>query len=97
MYLIVPPRLDSGVIDRVRELATEVYRSVGCAGFARADFFVEDGDSVLINELNTIPGFTQTSGFPKMFAASGVPFPDLLNRLLDLGLERYKEERRYRF
>jgi D-alanine-D-alanine ligase len=97
MDLIVPPRLDSGVIERVREVAVEVYLSVGCSGFARADFFVEDGDRVLINELNTIPGFTQTSGFPKMFEESGLPFTELLDRLLELGLERYREERCYRF
>jgi D-alanine-D-alanine ligase len=97
MELIVPPRLGEGVIEQVRALAVEVYRSVGCSGFARADFFVEDGERVLINELNTIPGFTQTSGFPKMFAASGVPFTELLDRLLELGLERYREERAYRF
>jgi D-alanine-D-alanine ligase len=97
MDLIVPPRLDSDVIERVRELAVEVYRSVGCSGFARADFFVEDGNRVLINELNTIPGFTQTSGFPKMFDASGLPFTKLLDRLLELGLGRYREERAYRF
>jgi D-alanine-D-alanine ligase len=97
MELIVPPRLDAGVVERVRELAVEVYRSVGCSGFARADFFVEKGGRVLINELNTIPGFTQTSGFPKMFDASGVPFTALLDRLLELGIERYREERAYRF
>ncbi len=97
MELIVPPRLADGVIERVRELAVEVYRSVDCSGFARADFFVEDGERVLVNELNTIPGFTQTSGFPKMFAASGLPFSELLDRLLELGLERYREERAYRF
>jgi D-alanine-D-alanine ligase len=97
MELIVPPRLDEAVNEQVRALAVEVYRSVGCSGFARADFFVEDGESVLINELNTIPGFTQTSGFPKMFAASGLPFTELLDRLLELGLERYREERAYRF
>jgi D-alanine-D-alanine ligase len=97
MELIVPPRLDEAVNEQVRALAVEVYRSVGCSGFARADFFVEDGERVLINELNTIPGFTQTSGFPKMFAASGLPFTELLDRLLELGLERYREERAYRF
>jgi D-alanine-D-alanine ligase len=97
MELIVPPRLGGEVIERVRELAVEVYRSAGCSGFARADFFVEDGERVLINELNTIPGFTQTSGFPKMFEASGIPFTELLDRLLELGLERYREERAYRF
>jgi D-alanine-D-alanine ligase len=97
MELIVPPRLDAEVVEQVRELAVDVYRSVGCSGFARADFFVEEGERVLINELNTIPGFTQTSGFPKMFDASGVPFTELLDRLLELGLERYREERAYRF
>jgi D-alanine-D-alanine ligase len=97
MELIVPPRLPDDVIERVRELAVEVYRGVGCSGFARADFFVEDGERVLVNELNTIPGFTQTSGFPKMFDRSGLPFTQLLDRLLDLGLERYREERAYRF
>jgi D-alanine-D-alanine ligase len=97
MELIVPPRLGDGVIEQVRALAVDVYRSVGCSGFARADFFVEEGERVLINELNTIPGFTQTSGFPKMFEASGVPFAELLHRLLELGLERYREERAYRF
>jgi len=97
MELIVPPRLEPDVVERVRELAVQVYASVGCSGYARADFFVEDGEHVLINELNTIPGFTQTSGFPKMFEASGIPFTELLNRLLELGLERHREERRYRF
>ncbi|HEY2600133.1 MAG TPA: D-alanine--D-alanine ligase family protein [Thermoleophilaceae bacterium] len=97
MDLIVPPRLGEAVIERVRELAVDVYRSVGCSGFARADFFVEDGTQVLVNELNTIPGFTQTSGFPKMFGATGIAFTELLDRLLELGLERYREERAYRF
>src|SRR3954451_2967811 len=97
MELVVPPRLGDDVIERVRELTVEVFKCTGCAGFARADFFVEDGDRVLVNELNTIPGFTQTSGFPKMFELSGIPFPDLLDRLLELGLERYNDERRFRF
>jgi D-alanine-D-alanine ligase len=97
MELIVPPRLEPHVVERVRLLAVEVYASVGCAGYARADFFVEDGERVLINELNTIPGFTQTSGFPKMFEASGIPFTELLDKLLELGIERHREERRYRF
>jgi D-alanine-D-alanine ligase len=97
MELVVPPRLAPDVVERVRELAVEVYRRVGCCGFARVDFFVEDGENVLVNELNTIPGFTQTSGFPKMFEASGVPFTELLDRLLKLGIERHADERRYRF
>ena len=62
---------------------------------ARVDFFVED-DVVLVNELNTIPGFTSTSVYAKLFAASGVPYSELLDRLLGLALERHEEERRYR-
>jgi D-alanine-D-alanine ligase len=97
MELIVPPRLEDSVVERARALAVEVYRLVDCAGMARADFFVEDGDRVLVNELNTIPGFTETSVFPKLFEASGVPYPELLNRLLEFALERHERERRYRF
>jgi D-alanine-D-alanine ligase len=97
MELVMPPRLEPDVIERVRDLAAEVYRSVSCAGFARVDFFVEDGERVLVNELNTIPGFTDTSGFPKMFEASGIPFPELVDRLVELALERHRAERAYRY
>jgi D-alanine-D-alanine ligase len=97
MELVMPPRLEQAVIERVRELASEVYVAVGCAGFARIDFFVEDGERVLVNELNTIPGFTDTSGFAKMFDASGIGFVELLDRLLELALERHREESAYRY
>jgi D-alanine-D-alanine ligase len=65
---------------------------VGCAGLARVDFFVE-GDRVLVNELNTMPGFTATSVYPKLWEASGVPFPELCDRLLNLARERFQAER----
>jgi len=97
MELLMPPRLEPDVIERVRELAAEVYRSVDCAGFARVDFFVENGERVLVNELNTIPGFTDTSGFPKMFEASGLRFPELVDRLVQLALERHRDESAYRY
>jgi D-alanine-D-alanine ligase len=100
MELQVPPRLSEPVQERVRELAVEVFKLVDCAGMARVDFFVEDpgGDArVLVNELNTIPGFTSTSVYAKLFEASGVPYVELLDRLLELALERHQRERRYRF
>jgi D-alanine-D-alanine ligase len=97
MELVAPPRLPDEVVERVRELAVEVFRLVDCAGLARVDFFVEDGGRVLVNELNTMPGFTQTSVYPKLWERSGVPFPDLVDRLVRLGVERFEEERRYRF
>ena len=97
MELVVPARLEDATRERVRELAVEVFRRSGCAGLARVDFFVEDGTRVLVNELNTMPGFTQTSVFPKLFEKSGIPFPDLLTRLVEFAIERHERERRYRF
>ena len=69
---------------------------VGCSGMARVDFFVED-DRVLVNELNTIPGFTSTSVYAKLLEADGIAYPELLDRLVGLALERHREERRYRY
>jgi D-alanine-D-alanine ligase len=95
MELIVPARVPDAVREQVRELALEVFVKTGCAGLARVDFFV-DGDEVLVNELNTIPGFTQTSVFGSLFEASGIPYPELLDRLVQLGIERYEAEQRHR-
>jgi D-alanine-D-alanine ligase len=97
MDLVVPARLEDATRARIRELAVEVFRRAGCAGLARVDFFVEDGHRVLVNELNTMPGFTETSVFPKLFEESGLAFPDLLNRLVELAVERHGRERGYRF
>ena len=97
MDLVVPARLEEATRARVRELAVEVFKRAGCAGLARVDFFVEHGSRVLVNELNTMPGFTQTSVFPKLFEESGLAFPDLLSRLVELAIERHEREREYRF
>lgn len=94
MELIVPARISGAARERVRELAVRAFARSGCAGFARVDFFVE-GETVLVNELNTIPGFTQTSVFGSLFAASGIPYPELLDRLVGLALERYERERHH--
>jgi len=91
--LEIPARVDALVIAELQELARETFRRVGCSGLARVDFFVEDGGRVLVNELNTLPGMTATSGFPKMWEASGRSFPSVCDRLLELGLERYRAER----
>jgi len=96
MELIVPPRIPDHVCERVRELAVRTFERVGAAGLARVDFFVE-GEQVLVNELNTIPGFTQTSVFGSLFEASGIPYPELLDRLVQLALERHQAERRHRY
>jgi len=95
MELVVPARIPAAVRERVRALAVETFRASGCSGLARVDFFVED-DQVLVNELNTMPGFTETSVFGKLFAASGVPYEELLDRLVGYALERFAAERAYR-
>jgi D-alanine-D-alanine ligase len=96
MELVVPARVPERVRQRVRELAVSTFVHTGCSGLARVDFFVE-GEEVLVNELNTMPGFTTTSVFASLFAASGVPYPELLDRLLRLGLERHASARQHRY
>jgi D-alanine-D-alanine ligase len=95
MELVVPARLPPPVRARVRELAVRAFRLVDCSGLARVDFFV-DGDEVLVNELNTIPGFTETSVFAKLFEASGVSYEELLDRLVGYAVERHERDRAYR-
>ena len=97
MDLVVPARVDTATLDTVRELAARVFTLTGCSGFARCDFFVTEEDEVLVNELNTIPGFTETSVFGKLFEASGIAYPELCDRLVRLGVERYEREREFEF
>jgi len=97
MDLVIPARIDEGAQARVRELAARVFTLTGCAGFARCDFFVTEEGEVLVNELNTIPGFTETSVFGKLFEATGIAYPELCDRLVQLAVERHEREREYRF
>jgi D-alanine-D-alanine ligase len=96
MELVVPARISAAATERVRVLARRAFTLAGCSGFARVDFFV-DGDTVVLNELNTIPGFTETSVFGKLFDASGVPYAELLERLATYALDRREGERAYRY
>jgi D-alanine-D-alanine ligase len=96
MQLIVPARIAPPVRERVRELAVAAFLRTGCRGLARVDFFV-CGEDVLVNELNTMPGFTRTSVFGALFEASGIPYPELLDRLVRLGIEYHAGERGYSF
>jgi D-alanine-D-alanine ligase len=84
----VPAPLAPDVTRRVRELAVQAFRAVDCAGLARVDFFIEGETNVLVNEINTLPGFTSTSAYPKLWEASGIPYTELISRLIDLALEQ---------
>jgi D-alanine-D-alanine ligase len=92
MELRVPARVPDATAAEIRRLAAETFARVGCTGLARVDFFV-DGDRVLVNELNTMPGFTETSVYPKLWAATGLSFPQLCDRLIGFALERFEAER----
>jgi D-alanine-D-alanine ligase len=97
MDLEVPAPLDEPTLERVRELAAQVFSLTGCSGMARCDFFVTEEGEVLVNEINTIPGFTETSVYSKLFEASGIGYPDLCDRLVGLAVERHERARSYEF
>ena len=82
----IPAPLSAETTARVRDLAVRAFQAIDCAGMARVDFFIEDDDRVLVNEINTIPGFTGTSAYPRLWEASGLSYPALISRLIDLAL-----------
>ena len=96
MDLIVPPELPEDVIRRVQEVSVDSFTASDCEGMARVDCFVTDGE-VLVNELNTIPGFTATSVYARLFEASGVSYSELLDRLIELALERHERRSRLKY
>ncbi len=84
----IPARISEEVEERVREAAVKVYQAIGCQGLSRVDFFVTyDDERVVFNEINTLPGFTSISMYPKLFAASGIPYGQLIEQLLELAME----------
>jgi D-alanine-D-alanine ligase len=96
MELKIPAGISASAGEEVRRLAVRAFLAAGCEGLARVDFFV-DGEHVLVNELNTMPGFTPTSVYAKLLAASGVPYPRLLDRLCRLARERHEQRRAYHY
>jgi D-alanine-D-alanine ligase len=94
MDLVVPARIPPEADGRVRELALESFVATECEGMARIDFFVRPDGQVVVNEINTIPGFTATSVYAKLFEAAGIPYAELLDRLVELALERHERKSR---
>ena len=84
----IPARISETAEETVRDAAVRIYRAIGCRGLARVDFFVTyEDETVVFNEINTMPGFTSISMYPKLFAASGIPYPELLDQLISLACE----------
>ena len=92
--LYIPARLDQEVAEKIRRTAVRAYRLLGCSGLTRVDFFVTEGDHrVVLNELNTLPGFTSISMYPKLWMAMGLTYGELLDKLIDLAFQKAGQER----
>jgi D-alanine-D-alanine ligase len=92
--LMIPAPLPDDVTAELQALAVRAFRALGCEGMARVDFFYEEhGRGLLVNEINTIPGFTPISMYPKLWAASGVPYPELIDELIELARQRHAARR----
>jgi D-alanine-D-alanine ligase len=95
--LYIPAQIAPEQADELRRLAVEAFLALDLSGLARVDFFLDkDSDTIYVNEVNTMPGFTQISMYPKLWEASGIPYPELLDRLIQLGLERSADKQRNR-
>ena len=94
--LEIPARLPKAVIKKVRDIALRSYKALCCEGMGRIDFFVQANGQVVVNEINTIPGFTKISMYPKMWQATGVSYSKLIDRLIQLAIQRHRSERRLR-
>jgi len=90
--VVVPAEIDPAVNDKIRQIAIAAYQTLGCAGMARVDVFLTPENEIIINEINTLPGFTNISMYPKLWQASGVSYTDLISRLIDLALARHQAD-----
>ncbi len=90
--LEIPAKLDEATTKRIQALAIEVFKTLSCEGMGRVDMFLRDDGSLVVNEINTIPGFTKISMYPKLWEASGIPYTELIDRLIQLAFARYEKE-----
>jgi D-alanine-D-alanine ligase len=91
--LEIPAKLPTAISERIRRLAVKAFSVLCCEGMARVDFFLRNGKEIVVNEINTIPGFTQISMYPKLWEASGISYSELIDRLIQLALERFEREK----
>ena len=92
--IIIPADLEQGIIEKIREYAVRAFKALGCSGLSRVDFFVEESGRVVLNEINTMPGFTDISMYSKLWEASGIPYSELITRLIELAFESYNQRTR---
>ena len=92
--LTIPANVSEEISDRVKELAIKTFKTLACEGLGRVDCFLKPDGSILVNEINTIPGFTKISMYPQLWNASGLSYPELINRLIELAIERFEREKK---
>jgi D-alanine-D-alanine ligase len=91
---VVPAKISKAVTKKIQSMAVKAYLAIDASGLSRVDFFLKKDGALLVNEINTLPGLTDVSGFPKMWEASGVPFPQVIDQLIELAIERHRERAR---
>jgi len=91
---VVPAKVSEEIANRIQEMAITAFQAIDGSGLSRVDFFLKKDGELLVNEINTLPGLTDVSGFPKMWAASGIPFPQVIDQLIELAIERHRERAR---
>jgi D-alanine-D-alanine ligase len=96
--LVIPAKVTKAEMKKVQALAVAAFQAVDCSGLARVDFLMDPKSRKLyVNEINTMPGFTAISMYPKLWAASGLAYPDLIDRLIQLGVDRHQDKKRNRY
>ena len=95
--LIIPAKLTEDETTKIRSVAENTYRTLDCLGYARVDVFLTESGEVIVNEINTLPGFTSISMYPKLMEESGIPYSELLDKLIDLSIEKYNEKNDIKF
>ena len=88
----IPADMPKAVAKKIQAIAVKTFQVLSCEGLSRVDFFLKDNGDVLVNEINTIPGFTSISMYPKLWEATGISYPNLIDRLIQLAIERFKKE-----
>jgi D-alanine-D-alanine ligase len=88
--LKIPAELETSIIRQIQDLAVKTFKTLCCKGMARVDFFLKKNNDILVNEINTIPGFTKISMYPRLWDESGITYTELIDRLIQLALERYE-------
>ncbi|HEX3144132.1 MAG TPA: ATP-grasp domain-containing protein, partial [Pyrinomonadaceae bacterium] len=91
---IVPARISKSTIKQIQKMAAIAYKAIDASGLSRVDFFLKPDGELLVNEVNTLPGLTDVSGFPKMWEATGIPFTKVIDRLVEFAIERHRERSR---